>query len=79
MAKANITEELSEIESSVSALSLEERKKQALQEIVELKLENEPAELEETKRQLLLQREHRIKGVSKSNDSEALLPTSPDD
>ena len=45
IAKANITEELSEIESSVSALSLEERKKRALQEIAELKLEDELAEL----------------------------------
>ena len=68
MAKVNINDDLSELECSVSALILEERKKQALQEIEELRLENELAELEETKRQLLLQREWRAKGTVKLND-----------
>ena len=59
MAKSNINDDLSELEGFVNVLSLVEQKKQVLREIEELKLENELAEFEETKRQLLLQREWR--------------------
>ena len=59
MAKAMAKDPVTEIEASVSSLSLEERRTQTLREIEELRLEDEVAQLEETRNELLHKRELR--------------------
>ena len=57
MPKTNTKESVSDLEASVRALSLKEHRQQTLLEIEELRLEDELAELEETRNELLRKRE----------------------
>ena len=72
MPKTNTKDSVSDLEASASALSLEERRKQTLLEIQELRLEDELAELEETRNELLRKREllnkSKLPSVDRSDD-----------
>ena len=79
MAKANVKEEGGMTDRESGPLSMEERRKIALQEIEQLELENEVLELEERRQKLLEERERRKNRSSagKRDGGNAILDDQP--